>query len=184
RKYGAVQQCAIQIAAASSRQATTEAVGSWRAISMARLGPDTTATRSGGKPNSSAITSLILESVPSSRPFMRETPMTSCARYGFHALSWGLNDWAGTASTTSSAPSSTSAGAVEAVMLFGRITSFKYWVLVCRPLISSTTSLRRPQILTPRSTPADTAASARILAKVVPQEPAPRTATTEGDDGA
>ena len=47
------------------------------AISLARLGPLTTAIRSGAAPVTSAITSLIRLSVPSSTPFIRETSTAS-----------------------------------------------------------------------------------------------------------
>jgi hypothetical protein len=43
------------------------------AISMARLGPDTTTMRSVSTPPTSAMTSLILMVVPSSTPFIKDT---------------------------------------------------------------------------------------------------------------
>ena len=63
----------------SSAQATTVAAGSRRAISLERLGPLTTAIRSGPAPVSSAMTSLIRFRVPSSTPFIRLTSTASGA---------------------------------------------------------------------------------------------------------
>ena len=67
-------------ATASSAQAMTLAAG-WRsAISLARFGPETTATRSGPAPVTSAMTSLIRLVVPSSMPFIRLTSTVSGAQ--------------------------------------------------------------------------------------------------------
>ena len=67
----------IRWATSSSTQATTEAAGSRIAIGLARLGPLTTAIRSGAAPVTSAITSLIRLSEPSSTPFIRLTSTAS-----------------------------------------------------------------------------------------------------------
>ena len=70
----------------SSAQATTLAAGCRWAISLARLGPDTTAMRSGPAPVTSAMTSLIRRVVPSSMPFIRLTRTQSGGRSATHAL--------------------------------------------------------------------------------------------------
>ena len=77
---------AAACATASSAQATTDAAGSRWAISWARLGPLTTAIRSGPAPVTSAITSLIRFRVPSSTPFISETSTASRGMYGAHSL--------------------------------------------------------------------------------------------------
>ena len=80
------QTCCSFSATASSAQATTLAAG-WRsAISLARLGPETTAMRSGPAPVTSAITSLIRRVVPSSIPFIRLTRTQSGGRSATQAL--------------------------------------------------------------------------------------------------
>ena len=57
--------------------ATTVAAGCSAAISGARLGPETTTTRSGSTRAVSTITSLIRLVVPSSMPFISETSVAS-----------------------------------------------------------------------------------------------------------
>ncbi len=178
-----MQLRAIQPAVIGSVQATTDAVGSSRAISMARLGPETTATRSAGRSSSAQMTSLMRASVWSSRPFMRDTTTAPGARCSFQACSCGRRVCAGTARMTSSAPARTSETSLDAVMLDGSVMPFRYCSLRCRVLIWSTTSGRRPQRRMFRSTPEAVAASATTLAKVVPQEPAPRTATVVAESG-
>ena len=85
RKYRVWQAAAAAAAPCSSAQATTVAA-SWRsAISRARLGPETTATRCGGTPSTSMITSLIRFSVPSSMPFIRLTSSAPGGISGAHA---------------------------------------------------------------------------------------------------
>ncbi len=91
-------------------QATTEAAGSRRAISWARLGPLTTAIRSGPAPVTSAITSLIRFSVPSSTPFISDTSVASGGSTGAHSARFSRSVCDGTASTTTSAPAAASSG--------------------------------------------------------------------------
>ena len=92
---------------------------------MARLGPETTATRSAGRPSSAQMTSLMRASVWSSRPFMRDTTTAPGARCSFQACSCGRRVCAGTARMTSSAPARTSVTSVEAVMLDGSVDALQ-----------------------------------------------------------
>ena len=68
-----------RLAVSSSAHATTEAAGSRRAISRARLGPLTTAIRSAEASVTSWMTSLIRISEPSSTPFISDTRV-ACGR--------------------------------------------------------------------------------------------------------
>ena len=98
-------RAATRAATASSVAATTVAVGWWAAISSARLGPETTATRSRGRARASPRTWLMRSPVPSSTPFIRETARAvspSSPRSG-DRTSRAL--WEGTATTTRPAPS-------------------------------------------------------------------------------
>ena len=71
RKYGVWQAACSASARSASVQAMTVAAGCSSAISRARFGPDSTATRSGPAPVTSQMTSLIRFVVPSSMPFIR-----------------------------------------------------------------------------------------------------------------
>ena len=73
---------------------------------MARLGPLITAIRSGPAPVTSAITSLIRLSVPSSTPFISETITASPPMNGAHSVRFSRSVCDGSASTTTSAPCS------------------------------------------------------------------------------
>ena len=96
----------IIFATSSSAHATTEAAGSRRAISGDRLGPLTTAIRSGPASVTSAITWLIRSRVPSSTPFISETSTASFSTYGAHSVRFSRSVCDGVASTTRSAPCS------------------------------------------------------------------------------
>ena len=119
RKYGAWQEPCSSLAASSSGQATTEAA-CWRAaISPDRLGPEITATRSAGTPSTSVITWLIRLQLPSSMPFMRLTSSAPDGIRSAQSARFCRSDWAGTASTTRSAPARVPAGSPEACRASG-----------------------------------------------------------------
>ena len=80
RKAGEWQRFCSIVTTSSSTHATTEAAGSRRAISLARLGPLTTAIRPVSTSATSWITSLIRSSVPSSMPFISDTRTASGSR--------------------------------------------------------------------------------------------------------
>ncbi len=103
----------------SSEQATTDAATCRSAISLARLGPDTTATRDSGTPAISTITSLIRLSEVSSMPFISDTSSDRGGISGAHAARPSRSVCAGTASTTRSAPSSAAPASVVAVSVAG-----------------------------------------------------------------
>ena len=92
------------MATSSSAHATTDAAGSRRAISLARLGPLITAIRSGPAPVTSAMTSLIRLRVPSSTPFISETITASGAMCGAHSSRLPRSVCDGVARMTMSAP--------------------------------------------------------------------------------
>ena len=154
----------------SSVQATTDAA-TWRwAISMARLGPETTATRCGGTSSVSMITSLIRFSEPSSMPLISETSSVWGGMSGAQASRQARSVCAGTAKTTRSAPSTASAASSVAVSdagsgIPGRYLGFS-WLVVIAVAISAL----RAQIVT------GVPASASTSANVVPHDPAPSTA--------
>lgn len=129
-----------------------------------------------GSPSSSAMTSLMRASVPTSRPFMRETTTAVAGMSGRQAGSCALRVWAGTAMTTRLLPASTASTSVDADTFDGSRVSPRYRELRCSAVISSATSARRDQSMT--GVPA--AASARTFAKVVPQLPEPSTAIFAG----
>ena len=115
RKYPVWQARCSSRAPGSSEQATTLAA-IWRsAISLARLGPETTATRDCGTPSTSMITSLIRLELPSSIPFSRLTWSAPGGISGAHDARDARSVCAGTAKTTRSAPSRAAAGSVVAV---------------------------------------------------------------------
>ncbi|AZK95816.1 hypothetical protein B7R87_19595 [Streptomyces tsukubensis] len=87
------------------------------------MGPDTTAIRSGPARVTSAITSLISMSVPSSTPFIKETRTVSAASTGAQAVRLFRRCWAETARTAIPAPSAASAASVVALMLYGSSAS-------------------------------------------------------------
>ena len=66
--------------------------------------------RSGPAPLTSAMTSLMRLSVPSSTPFISESRTASAGSSAVHAVRLSRSVWEGTASTTSSAPSAASPG--------------------------------------------------------------------------
>ena len=84
------------------------------AISGARFGPETTAIRSGPAPVISAMTWLIRSPVPSSMPFIRLTSSAPGGSRCCQPARFCRSVWAGTASTTRSAPASASAGSAVA----------------------------------------------------------------------
>ena len=91
-----VAAAATATAVARLELATTAAVGCLFAISRARLGPLTTAMRSGSTSSSEAMTSLMRRPVPRSTPFMRLTIGTSGGTMSL--IEWRLerSDWLGT----------------------------------------------------------------------------------------
>ncbi len=107
------------MATASSAQATTLAAGCRLAISLARLGPLTTATRSGPTLVTSSITSLIRLAVPSSMPFIRLTSTVCGSISGVQAARLSRSVCEGTTSTAKSAPASASAASVVARTVSG-----------------------------------------------------------------
>ena len=112
RKYGVAMACCTTVARSSSVQATTAAAGCRKAISPARLGPVTTATRAGSTSATSTITSLIRLPVPSSMPFIRLTSVASgrSRPAATHSARLPRRVCDGTAIATRSAPSSASSG--------------------------------------------------------------------------
>ena len=114
RKYPVWQDRCSSRAPDSSEQATTDAA-IWRwAISLARLGPETTATRWAGTPSVSMITSLIRFRVPSSIPLISETSRVWGGRNDAQSFRQARSVCAVTASTTMSAPSTAAAASVVA----------------------------------------------------------------------
>jgi len=99
--------------------ATTLAAGCRTAISWARLGPDTTATRSGATPATSTMTSLIRRVEPSSTPFIRLTSGADGGSRSRHRTRLARSVCEGTASTTTSAPRSATEGSVVACTACG-----------------------------------------------------------------
>jgi hypothetical protein len=97
----------------------TVAAGCSSAISRARLGPDSTATRSVPAPVTSQITSLIRLVVPSSMPFISDSRVASSGRNGVQRLRFSRSDWDGTARTTIAAPSSACSASVVATTADG-----------------------------------------------------------------
>ena len=120
RKYDDAQAFATSCAVASLLDATTVAVGCRWAISRARFGPETTATRDAGMSNASATTSLIRRSVDSSTPFISDTATASGASSERSGVSSARADCDGIAIATRSAPSRTTAGSDDAVTPAGR----------------------------------------------------------------
>ena len=74
----------MRCASSRSSAATTADAGRLRAISAARFGPDSAATRAGAMPPASAMTSLIRSSVPRSRPLTTDSTSAPAARCGAH----------------------------------------------------------------------------------------------------
>jgi hypothetical protein len=110
-----VWQAACTAAArAPSVHAITVAAGCSSAISRARLGPDSTATRSAPAPVTSQMTSLIRFVVPSSMPFISDSSVASEGSSGAQPVRFSRSDWDGTARTTMAASSSASAGSAVA----------------------------------------------------------------------
>ncbi len=92
------------------------------AISRARLGPVTTAMRSGPTLATSPITSLIRIAEPSSTPFMSETRTVPGASSGVQSASPARSVWEGTARTVKSASRAASAASVVARRFSGSST--------------------------------------------------------------
>ena len=86
---------------------------------MDRLGPLTTAIRSGPAPVTSAITSLIRLRVPSSTPFISDTITASDGIRSAHSVRFSRNVCDGTANTTTSAPWTAFSGSWVAATLGG-----------------------------------------------------------------
>ena len=122
RRYGVKQARCTTPARSGSAQATTVADGCSSAISRARLGPVTTATRSGPQPTTSPITSLIRLALPSSMPFIRLTRVARRSTAGAQPPRLSRSVCAGSASTTMSAPASASPGSVVARSAGGSFT--------------------------------------------------------------
>ena len=152
-------------------QATVVAAGSRAAISCAKFGPETTATLSVSTLVISAITSVMRSAVPSSTPLISDTKMESVGIDKLQAERFPRKVWAGIASTTRSASVKALSGFVVARMFLGRVSSGKYAWLMCVELMSSAIAALRAQSETSHP------ASARIIEKTDPQEPAPITAT-------
>ena len=106
-----------------SLHATTVAAGCSSAISLARLGPVTTATRDGSAPVTWTTIWLIRIKVSSSMPLARLTRVTSSVIRGAHCARLARIVCDGTASSTVHAPDSASAGSPVARIDFGRSTS-------------------------------------------------------------
>ena len=112
------QVCCSASAVARETLATTLAEGCRSAISRARLGPVTTAIRSGATAAASAITWLIRSPVPSSMPLARLT--TTAFSGSDQPVRLSRSDCEGTARTTNSAPSMAAAGSLSARTDAGR----------------------------------------------------------------
>ncbi len=160
----------MRSARAMSRAATTAEAGRFRATSAARLGPDRAATRSAAIPPASAITSLIRSSVRRSRPL---TTDSTSAEGGSTPASVVIVErtWAdGTATMTRSLASPMAARSAVARSPSGRSTpgsraSFRP-VAAIRAAVSGEWHSR-----------VTGSVRATSLARVVPQAPAPTTAT-------
>src|SRR5699024_7677302 len=162
---------ATHSAGGSYAQATTVAVGSWRAISLARFGPETTTNCSAGRLSSSVKTSDMNDWVDCSRPLISETRMAWSSMASATCASVVRACWAGTATTTISAPVTAATGSVVAVILDGSGMSSRYSLLVWLVLISSATSGRRAHKRMVMGSLRVWAASAKTLANVVPHDP-------------
>ena len=108
-------------AVASDVLAATLADGCRAAISRARLGPVTTASRSGPTPATSVTTSLIRRPVPSSIPLARLTTRASAGTSQPDSVARSRCD--GTASTTAYAPAIASTVSLIARSVLGSSTS-------------------------------------------------------------
>ena len=149
RKYPVDSARCSVTARPESAQATTVAAGCSSAISLARFGPVTTATRDGSAPVTCTTTWLIRISVSSSMPLARLTSVTSSPMQAAPSrarLARSVCD--GTASSTVHAPASASAGSLVARIDFGSSTSPRYAVLRWVSLISSASSGRRAHNVT------------------------------------
>jgi hypothetical protein len=123
RKYGVVIARCTTVARSTSMHATTVAAGCSAAISAARLGPETTTTRSGATCAVSTTTSLIRRVVPSSMPFMSDTRVASGARYDAQSARLPRSVCDGMARTTTSASLMASAAMEVAVTRSGSRTA-------------------------------------------------------------
>lgn len=83
-------------------------------ISLARLGPVSTATRSAGTLPTSSMTSLIRLAVPSSTPFISETSTVPGCSSPVQSARLARSVCDGTASTVNSASRAASAGSAVA----------------------------------------------------------------------
>ena len=123
RKYGVENASWRRAARSSSEHAITVAAGCPSAISRARFGPDSAAMRDSGRPTTSATTSLMRMRVPVSMPLANEMTPASGSKDRTQVSRLPRRLCEGTASTTSSAPSRTSAGSVDADTLAGSTMS-------------------------------------------------------------
>ncbi len=172
RKYRVASARCRVTARPESAHATTVAAGCSSAISLARLGPVTTATREGSAPVTWTTTWLIRINVSSSMPLARLTSVTSSPSRSFQSVRLARSVCDGTASSTVHAPASASAALLVARIDFDSSTSPRYSVFRWVSLISSASSWRRAHRVT--SLPA----SANTLASAVPHAPAPMTAAS------
>ena len=109
RKYPLFSIRCTATARPESLHATTVAAGWPSAISLARFGPEITATCDGSTPVTETMTWLIRIRVPSSMPLARLTSVAPVANKPVHCSRLARIVWAGTASSTVVAPSSASA---------------------------------------------------------------------------
>ena len=114
RKYGVWHASCSASAVAGETLATTVAAICRLAISRARFGPDTTATRAASAASTEVMTSLIRMLVPSSMPLIRLTSSAPGGTSGAQSDRLARSVCAGTANTTMSAPASASAGSQTA----------------------------------------------------------------------
>src|SRR5687768_5958727 len=137
-------------------------------ISFARLGPDSApATRPG---STSWMTSVIRNSVPASKPFVRLTTGIQWGTEGAACSRTARNPWDGTPTTSTSARDTASSRSLVARRVSGRVNPDRYDGFSCLSLTAAATSgLRAHSIVGFRP--------ALRAATVVPHEPAPSTVT-------
>ena len=110
----------------------TVAAGCSSAISLARLGPDSTATCAGSTPVTAVMTWLIRISVTSSMPLARLTRVAPGAKKGAQVSRLPRRFCDGTASNTVVTPSSAAAASVVARIPGGSSTSAEIIVVAPR----------------------------------------------------
>src|SRR5687768_5951877 len=140
-------------------------------ISLARLGPDRAqATRPG---STSRITSVIRNSVPASKPFVRLTTGIQWGTCGAACSSTARKPWDGTPTTTTSALDTASSMSLVARRSSGKVKPARYDGFSCFSLTAAVRSgLRAQSVVGLRP--------ALSEATVVPQDPAPSTVTRIG----